>query len=146
MALGRVALITVGARQRSSSTNCPPVSSSAPADTASSTHDFTRSRSSCEISGPTSVFSSIGSPVTSDSTLETKRFVKSSATDSWTRILCTEMQLWPACERAWSFALSAAVSQSPSSWMISGAVEPNSRLTCRAPPSRGCPNPPAPNR
>ncbi len=40
------------------------------------------------------------------------------------------MQLWPAWEKAWSSALSAAVSQSPSAWTISGAVEPSSRLTC----------------
>ena len=39
------------------------------------------------------------------------------------------MQLWPACEKACSFALSAAVSQSPSEWTISGAFEPSSRLT-----------------
>ena len=39
------------------------------------------------------------------------------------------MQLWPACEKAWSFALSAAVSQSPSALTISGAFEPSSRLT-----------------
>ena len=40
-----------------------------------------------------------------------------------------EMQLWPACEKACSLALSAAVSQSPSAWTISGAFEPSSRLT-----------------
>ena len=39
------------------------------------------------------------------------------------------MQLCPAWEKAWSFALSAAVSQSPSEWTISGALEPSSRLT-----------------
>ncbi len=39
------------------------------------------------------------------------------------------MQLWPACEKACSLALSAAVSQSPSAWTISGAFEPSSRLT-----------------
>ena len=40
-----------------------------------------------------------------------------------------EMQLWPAWEKAWICALSAAVSQSPSAWTISGALEPSSRLT-----------------
>ena len=39
------------------------------------------------------------------------------------------MQLWPAWEKAWIWALSAAVSQSPSSLTISGAFEPSSRLT-----------------
>ena len=39
------------------------------------------------------------------------------------------MQLCPACEKAWICALSAAVSQSPSAWTISGALEPSSRLT-----------------
>ena len=39
------------------------------------------------------------------------------------------MQLWPAWEKAWILALSAAVSQSPSAWTISGAFEPSSRLT-----------------
>ena len=67
--------------------------------------------------------------MTSDSTFLTKRLVKSSAIDSWTRIRWTEMQLWPACEKAWILALSAACSQSPSSCTISGAVEPSSRLT-----------------
>ncbi len=40
-----------------------------------------------------------------------------------------EMQLWPAWEKAWICALSAAVSQSPSSLTISGAFDPSSRLT-----------------
>ena len=39
------------------------------------------------------------------------------------------MQLWPAWEKAWIWALSAAASQSPSEWTISGAFEPSSRLT-----------------
>jgi hypothetical protein len=39
------------------------------------------------------------------------------------------MQLWPAWEKACSFALSAASSQSPSTSTISGALEPSSRLT-----------------
>ena len=55
--------------------------------------------------------------------------MKSSATASWTRIRWIEMQLWPAWEKAWIWALSAAVSQSPSSLTISGALEPSSRLT-----------------
>ena len=121
--------ITVGARQRPSSTSSPPVSTSAPAAAASSIHSLTRSRSSGEISGPTSVSESSGSPTVSPSTLETKRLVKSSAIASWTRMRWIEMQLWPACEKAWICALSAAVSQSPSSLTISGALEPSSRLT-----------------
>ena len=71
--------ITVGARHRSSSTSSPPVRIS-PVFAASSTHSFTRSRSLRLISGPTSVFSSIGSPVTSCSTFLTKRSVNLSAT------------------------------------------------------------------
>ncbi len=39
------------------------------------------------------------------------------------------MQLCPAWEKAWIWALSAAVSQSPSELTISGALEPSSRLT-----------------
>ena len=119
----------VGARQRPSSTSSPPVSSSAPAATASSIHSLTRSRSPGVISGPTSVSGSSGSPTVSVSTLATRRSVKASATSSWTRIRWIEMQLWPACEKAWSLALSAAVSQSPSALTISGALEPSSRLT-----------------
>ena len=65
----------VGARQRPSSTSSPPVSSSAPAATASSIHSLTRSRSSGVISGPTSVSGSSGSPTRSFSTLATSRSV-----------------------------------------------------------------------
>jgi hypothetical protein len=68
-------LITVGAMQRPSSTSSPPVRISPPFDAASSIHSLTRSRSPGEITGPTSVFSSIGSPVTSDSMFFTKRSV-----------------------------------------------------------------------
>ena len=121
--------ITVGARQRSSSTSSPPVRTSPPLAAASSTHSLTRSRSSGEISGPTSVSASSGSPTTSDSAFATKRSVKASAISSCRRMRWIEMQLWPACEKAWSFALSAAVSQSPSALTISGAFEPSSRLT-----------------
>src|SRR5262245_44513888 len=39
------------------------------------------------------------------------------------------MQLCPAWEKAWIWALSAAVSQSPSELTINGALEPSSRLT-----------------
>ena len=55
--------------------------------------------------------------------------MKSSATSSWTSTRWIEMQLCPAWEKACSCALSAAVSQSPSAWTISGAFDPSSRLT-----------------
>ena len=81
------------------------------------------------ISGPTSVSGSSGSPTVSVLTLATRRSVKAPATSSWTSIRWIEMQLWPAWEKAWICALSAAASQSPSVWTISGALEPSSRLT-----------------
>ncbi len=55
--------------------------------------------------------------------------MKASAISSCRRIRCTEMQLCPAWEKAWIWALSAAVCQSPSALTISGALEPSSRLT-----------------
>ena len=119
----------VGARQRPSSTSSPPARSFAPDATASSIHSLTRSRSPGVISGPTSVPGSIGSPTLSLAMLATSLSVNASATSSWTRIRWIEMHDWPAWEKAWIWALSAACSQSPSALTISGAFDPSSRLT-----------------
>ncbi len=107
----------------------PAVGDRAPSATASSTQSVTRSRSPCEISADTSVASSSGSPTTSDVTSSTSASVNASAIDEWTKMRWVEMQLCPAWEKPATLILAAAVSQSPSGSMITGALLPSSRPT-----------------
>ena len=84
---------TVGAYEAPS--RLPPASSVAPAATASSTQDSTRLAASSLTSGPTSVASSDGSPVTCASTAATICGSSRSYTEASAITRCTEMQDWP---------------------------------------------------
>ena len=93
LASGGTPVRTVGASVAPSRT--PPVSTLAPAATASPIHDSTRSAAASLIIGPTSVASSDGSPVRSASTAATTRSTMASYRASCTNTRCTAMQLCP---------------------------------------------------
>ena len=87
-----------------------------------------RSRSRSLITGPTSVSSSAGSPTRSASTAGTNSATNESQALSTTKIRCTEMQLWPANEKAFAASF-AAVPAGASAQTIPGVAFPSSSLT-----------------
>ena len=126
---GVTSVSTVGSSTPSSSTLAAD-DHLAPSATASSIHDLTRSRSLGEMSADTSVASSSGSPTTSVDTSRDERVEERVGDRScWTSTRWVEMQDWPAWLNPATEIFVAAVVQSPSGSMITGALLPSSRPT-----------------
>src|SRR5207244_3561934 len=107
----------------------PPQRISAPCEAASSIQLATRSRSPSLINDDTSVWSSSGSPTFNASTCPTSASTNASCTSAWTYTRWVEMQDWPACEKPATDMAFAALAQSPSGSMITGALLPSSNPT-----------------
>src|ERR1035438_488634 len=114
---------------RHSPTRVPPRSTVAPPTTASATQASTRAASAGAIMGPTSVFSSSGSPTTSVEAAASSFSRNASRTGRWTSARWTEMQDWPAYENAPEAVRRAASSRSASEWTTTAAFPPSSRAT-----------------
>ncbi len=93
------------------------------------TYDRTRSSWDLEISGPMAVFSSAGSPTTTDSTAGASSSRKRSYADRWTRMRVRAQQSWPELSRKDMGVAAAAASMSASAKTMLGLLPPSSRVT-----------------